>query len=98
MKLSEAILIGITFRAEARNGPFTRVANTEELRSDVWGAACEAVHSLIAKRNWNKDNPHEYGSDVESLRQIQQKYFAEYFGMPATCPGANPRRYTQAGG
>lgn len=98
MKLSEAIRIGCTFRGESHDGPFVRIANTEELRSDVWGAACEAVHSLIAKRNWDKANRLEYDADIEALRELQQKYFADYFRMPATCPGANPRRYTQAGG
>lgn len=98
MKLSEAIKIGITFRPEAHDGPFVRIANTDELRSDVWGAACEAVHSLIAKRNWDKSNELEYSKDIETLREIQQKYFADYFRMPVTCPGANPRKYSQAGG
>lgn len=98
MKLSEAIRIGITFRGEAHDGPFVRIANTGELRSDVWGAACEAVHSLVAKRNWNKADVDEYASDIEYLRQIQQQYFSDYFKMPATCPGALPRHYTQAGG
>lgn len=98
MKLSEAISIGITFRPEAHGGPFVRIANTEELRSDPWGAACEAVHSLVAKRNWDKSNRLKYDSDIEYLRETQQKYFADYFKMPATCPGARPRNYSQAGG
>lgn len=98
MKLSEAVRTGSTFRGESHAGPFVRIANTEELRSDVWGAACEAVYSLIAKRNWNKANKLAYDSDIEALREIQHKYFGEYFKMPVTCPGANPRRYTQAGG
>lgn len=97
MKLSEAIKTGSTFRAESHQGPFVRIANTEELRSDVWGAACEAVYSLIAKRNWDKSNKLEYDKDIEALREIQQKYFAAYFKMPATCPGAQPRRYTNEG-
>lgn len=98
MKLSEAIRIGITFRDEAHDGPFVRIANTGELRSDPWGAACEAVYSLIAKRNWNKSDRLSYESDIEALREIQQKYFAEYFKMPATCPGARPRYYAKGGG
>ena len=95
MKLSEAIKIGITFRREGRSGPFTRVANSDELLSDVWGAACEAVHSLVAKRNWSSDTR---SSDIEYVREIQEKYFADYFRMPATCPGAKPRPYSAAGG
>lgn len=98
MKLSEAIRTGSTFRTEARNGPFVRIANTEELRSDVWGAACEAVHSPVAKRNWNKENALEYETDIEFLREIQQRYFADYFKMIAYCPGARPRTLSEAGG
>jgi hypothetical protein len=75
-----------------------RVANSDELLSDVWGAACEAVYSLIAKRNWNKDDKLSYGSDIEALRQIQEKYFSNYLKMPAVCPGANPRHFAQGGG
>lgn len=98
MQLSEAIRIGSQLRGESHSGPFTRIANTDELRSDVWGAACEAVHSLVAKRNWNHANPLEYDSDIEYLRGIQQQYFAHYFKMPATCPGARPRIYSEGGG
>lgn len=98
MLLSEAIRTGSTFRREGRSGPFVRVANSDELLSDVWGAACEAVYSLIAKRNWNKENKLEYASDIETLRELQQKYFADYFKLTAYCPGARPRAYGQAGG
>lgn len=98
MRLSEAIRQGSSMRPEGRDGPFSRISNTEELRSDVWGAACEAVHSLIAKRNWNRANPLAYDSDIEALREIQQKYFADYFRMPATCPGSQPRIYSKGGG
>lgn len=100
MLLSEAIRIGSTFRGEAHvpRSPFVRVANSDELLSDVWGAACEAVYSLIAKRNWNKDNELEYASDIEALREIQQKHFGDYFKKPAFCPGAQPRIISHAGG
>lgn len=95
MLLSEAILQGCTFRREGRSGPFTRVANSDELLSDVWGAACEVVHSLVAKRNWNDDTR---GSDIEYLRGIQEKYFSDYLKMPAVCAGAQPRVVSHAGG
>lgn len=98
MLLSEAITYGSTLRGESHSGPFVRVANSDELLSDVWGAACEAVHSPIAKRRWDKSDKLSYDADIEALRQIQQQYFAEYFKSPATCPGAIPRTYSQGGG
>lgn len=98
MKLSEAIRTGSQFRPEGRSGPFTRVANSDELLSDVWGAACEAVHSLVAKRNWNKDDKLAYDSDIAYLREIQEKYFADYFKLKAFCPGAKPREVIRRGG
>lgn len=99
MILSEAIRYGSTLRGESHSGPFTRIANTEELRSDVWGAACEAVYSLIAKeRNWNRDNEIEYDSDKEYLRQIQHRYFERYFSIAVSCPGAKPRLLSAGGG
>lgn len=98
MRLSEAILQGCTLRREGRSGPFIRVANSDELLSDVWGAACEAVHSLVAKRNWDKSNKLAYDSDIAYLREIQEKYFADYFKLTAFCPGARPREVIRRGG
>lgn len=100
MLLSEAIKIGSTFRGESHVScsPFIRMANTGELHSDVWGAACEAVYSPIAKRNWNKANEDEYRSDIAALKEVQEKYFAEYFKSPAVCPGAKPRQFVKGGG
>lgn len=98
MKLSEAIKIGSTFRREGRSGPFVRIANTEELASDVWGAACEAVYSLIAKRNWDKDDKVSYDSDIAALKEVQEKYFADYFKLTAFCPGAKPRTISHTRG
>lgn len=98
MKLSEAIRTGSLIRGESHDGPFVRIANTEELRSDVSGAACEAVHSLVAKRNWDKSNKLSYDSDVEYMRQIHQQYFDRYYKMPATCPGAKSRTFAEGGG
>lgn len=100
MRLSEAINIGSTFRGETHVpcSPFIRVANSDELLSDVWGAACEAVFSPIAKRNWDKANESEYRSDIAALKEIQEKYFAEYFKSPAVCPGAKERQVAKGGG
>lgn len=98
MLLSEAIKTGSTFRGESHSGPFVRVANSDDLLSDVWGAACEAVHSLIAKRRWNKADKLAYDSDIEALRGLQEKYFSQYLNMPAVCPGAQPRIFKQEGG
>lgn len=98
MKLSEAIRYGASLRGESRSGPFIRVANSDDLLSDVYGAACEAVYSLIAKRNWNKDDELEYRSDIAALREVQEKYFPHYFRMPANCPGAQTREFKHAGG
>jgi hypothetical protein len=100
MRLSEAIKYGATLRGESHVScsPFVRVANSDELLSDVYGAACEAVHSPIAKRNWNKDDPLGYDKDIEALREIQEKYFGAYFRMPANCPGAQQREFKHAGG
>lgn len=100
MLLSEAISIGSTFRGEShvRCSPFVRIANTGNLHSDVWGAGCEAVYSPIAKRNWNKDNEDEYRSDIAALKEIQEKYFADYFKSPAVCPGAKERQFVKGGG
>lgn len=98
MTLSEAIRHGSTLRGESHSGPFIRVANSDDLLSDVYGAACEAVHPAIAKRNWNKDDKLAYDSDIEALREVQEKYFSAYFRMPAVCPGAQPREFRAAGG
>jgi hypothetical protein len=100
MKLFDAIRYGATLRGEHHVpcSPFIRVANSDELLSDVYGAACEAVYSLIAKRNWDKSDPLSYAADIEALREIQQKYFAQYFHMPANCSGAQQRQFNHAGG
>ncbi len=98
MLLSEAIIYGSTLRGESHSGPFVRVANSDELLSDVWGAACEAVFSPIAKRNWNKADTLSYDADIEALRGIQDKYFSTYFKAPAVCPGAKPRKFKREGG
>jgi hypothetical protein len=100
MKLSEAILYGRTLRPESHQEghPFVRVLGdnglNDELRSDVWGAAVEAVHSLIAKRSWTDAT---YQADMAYFIELQQRYFGDYFKLPAICPGASPRPYVQQG-
>lgn len=94
MKLSEAIRTGRTFRPESHQERFARITNTEELRSDPWGAACEAVHSLVAKRTWSAES---FDADMAYLNDIQHKFFGDYFKMPAICPGAYPRAYSETG-
>lgn len=98
MKLSEAIRQGVQLRREGRSGPFVRVANSDELLSDVYGAACEAIYPQVAKRNWNKDDKLSYDSDIAYFREVQEKYFSDYFQMPAVCPGAQKREFKHAGG
>lgn len=96
MRLSDAIKFGRTLRLEShqQGEPFVRVANTDELRSDVWGAAVEAVHSLIAKRSWTAETRQ---SDMAYFCDIQRQHFGEYFKTPAVCPGAAPRNYMTEG-
>jgi hypothetical protein len=99
MLLSEAIIYGSTLRPESHQGPFIRIANTGELASDVYGAACEAVYSIITKeRNWNEKNKSEYRSDIEFLREILHRHFERYFQIAVTCPGAKPGSYSEGAG
>lgn len=90
MHLSEAILYGRTLRPESHQEgwPFVRVANTDELRSDVWGAAVEAVHSPITQRSWTEATRQ---ADMAYFCDIQRQHFGNYFRTPANCPGAQPR-------
>lgn len=86
MRLSEAIRIGRQLRPETHQGEmFVRLANLDELGSDVWGAACEAVHSPVSKRSWTEAT---LNSDRNYAAEILQKYFGHYWKMPANCPGA----------
>jgi hypothetical protein len=92
MKLSDAIRHGRTLRPESHQEgwPFVRVVNGEvsDLYSDVWGAALEAVHSPIAKRNWTGAS---YQSDMAMFVELQRQHFGNYFHTPANCPGAAAR-------
>ena len=96
MKLSEAIKIGIQLRPESHQERFINVEN-RGLCSDVWGAAIEAVYPAIAKRNWDPRNIWSFESSMKVLRELQNKYFGEYFKLPARCP-ARALRYVEQGG
>lgn len=96
MRLSEAITIGSTLRPESHQERFCNVVN-RGLCSDAWGAACEAVFPYIAKMNWDARDRFKFGASMEFLRQIQQRYFKDYWMMPAQCPGAE-QRFVKAGG
>lgn len=92
MLLSQAIHAGRTLRPESHQEgwPFVRVANEDDLRSDPWGAAVEAVHSPISKRNWTDAT---YQSDMAYFVAIQRQHFSGYFQTPANCPAAQPRGF-----
>lgn len=84
MKLSEAIREGAKLRPETHFERFCWVS--DELRSDVLGAACEAVQPLSAKLNWRDKDKFEHSMNL--LRATQEKYFQSYYRLPAVCPGA----------
>ncbi len=95
MKLSEAIKAGAALRPESHQERFVWIENTDELRSDAWGAACEAVQPAVARFNW-RDRA-VFQRSMDALRAIQHQYFEPYFHMPAQCPGSQ-QRYLMAGG
>lgn len=97
MKLSEAIKIGATLRPESHQERFCITVNDGVLRSDAWGAACEAVQPGVVKFNWGTKDKVKYESAMDALRAIQHHYFQEYFEMPAQCPGAR-QQIMEAGG
>jgi hypothetical protein len=70
MELSKAIRYGRGLRLESHQEgwPFVRIANEDSLRSDPWGAALEAVHSPIAKREWTEAT---YQSDMARFVELQ---------------------------
>lgn len=94
--LSEAIREGRTLRPEGRER-FDYIANHDELRSDPWGAACEAVQPAVAHFNWQSKDKHKLDSAMAALNAIQHHYFDRYWQMPARCPGAT-QPYLEAGG
>jgi len=93
MKLSQAITHGATLRGESPHGEagdrFVWITNTDELRSDAWGAACEAVQPGVARFNWR--DRYQYERSMDALRAVQHHYFRDYFNpdkYPVICPGS----------
>lgn len=83
-------------RPEAHQERFTFV-HGRGWCSDAWGAACEAVSPKVAGLNWQPKDRFKFESAMQSLRGVQQKYFADYWQMPALCPGSQ-QRFIKAGG
>lgn len=88
MKLSEAIREGSKLRPVSYQERFCITENDEVLHSDAWGAACEAVQPAVARFNWNRLDVFKFERSMDALRAVQEHYFADYFQMPAQCPGA----------
>jgi hypothetical protein len=65
------------------------LVNLDVLGSDVWGAACEAVDPKVAKLNWNRSNLTALNSALRYVSEVQDRYFAKYFEIPAKCPMAS---------
>jgi 4-hydroxyphenylpyruvate dioxygenase-like putative hemolysin len=98
MKLSEAIKHGATLRGESHQDRFVHVEGEGGgLRSDAWGAACEAVQPAVARFNWNHRDLHKFERSMDALRGVQQHYFARYWQMPAICPGSQQRFIAMGG-
>lgn len=98
MKLSEAIREGCKLRPRvgALGERFSYVEG-RGLCSDIWGAAIEAVLPRAAEFNWNPLNVYAFERSMDAVRAIQQHYFADYFQMPARCPGSR-QSFIQVGG
>lgn len=96
MKLSEAIRTGSAIRPESHQERFCHVEG-RGLTSDVWGAACEAVHPQVARLNWSLNDKQALNSALRYLNEIQHRYFEEYFQMPARCPMAHRSMFRGAG-
>lgn len=97
MKLSEAILIGCGLRPESHRDRFCRTDNDGILRSDPWGAACEAIMPTVVEFNWDTKDKVKLNSTMEAFRAIQLHYFSDYWKMPAVCPGARQELIKQGG-
>lgn len=98
MKASEALRIGDRLRPAAYQERFCYVEGEGGgLRSDAWGAICEAVQPAVANFNWNPNDRYKFERSMDAFRAIQLQYFARYFQMPARCPGAR-QLITKVGG
>jgi hypothetical protein len=98
MKLSEAIRIGNQLRpACGELGDRFVVVEGRGLCSDVWGAACEAVQPGVALFNWNLRDRFKLAATMDAFVAVQLHYFADYFKMPARCPGST-QRWIEMGG
>lgn len=97
MRLGEAIREGAKLRPESHQERFIVTENDGVLRSDAWGAACEAVQPAVAHFNWNQRDVYKFESAMDALRAVQQHYFKRYFQMPAVCP-LSQQRFIRAGG
>jgi hypothetical protein len=96
MRLSEAIRIGDQLRPAAYQDRFCHVEG-RGLCSDIWGAACEAVQPGVALFNWNLRDRFKLAATMDAFVAVQLHYFADYFRMPARCPGST-QRWTEMGG
>lgn len=96
MKASEALREGSKLRPVAYQDRFCHVEE-RGLCSDAWGAICEAVQPAVAKFNWNARDRLKFERSMDALRAVQQHYFADYFQMPARCPGSS-QRWIEMGG
>lgn len=98
MKASEALRIGDKLRPAAYQERFCYVEGEGGgLRSDAWGAICEAVQPAVANFNWNPNDQYKFARSMDALRAVQLQYFAAYFQMPCRCPGAR-QLITKVGG
>lgn len=96
MRASEALREGSKLRPVAYQDRFCHVEG-RGLCSDAWGAICEAVQPGVAKFNWNPRDLAKFERSMDALRAVQQHYFADYFQMPARCPGST-QRWVEMGG
>lgn len=98
MNASEALRIGDKLRPAAYQERFCYVEGEGGgLRSDAWGAICEAIQPAVAHFNWNPRDHYKFERSMDAFRAVQLQYFARYFQMPARCPGAR-QLITKVGG
>ena len=98
MRLSEAIREGCKLRPRVGTlGERFSYVEGRGLCSDIWGAAVEAVKPYVADFNWSAINVFAFKRAQDAFNAIQLDVFAEYFRMPAQCPGAK-RKVIKVGG